>query len=44
MKKTKRFTEILLMTTVAIGGCGGSGVSQEEYGNEDDKWLNEMFE
>lgn len=30
MRKTKRFTAILL-TAVVLGGCGNSGVSQEEY-------------
>lgn len=30
MRKTKRFTAILL-ATVLIGGCGNSSVSQEEY-------------
>lgn len=30
MKKTKRFTAILLVA-VLLGGCGNSGVSQEEY-------------
>lgn len=30
MKKTKRFTAILL-AAVLLGGCGNSGVSQEEY-------------
>lgn len=30
MKKTKRFTAILL-AAVVLGGCGNSGVSQEEY-------------
>lgn len=30
MKKTKRFTAFLL-AAVLLGGCGGQGVSQEEY-------------
>lgn len=30
MRKTKRFVTILLMT-ILLGGCGNSGVSQEEY-------------
>lgn len=31
MRKTKRFMAILLMVVVVLGGCGNSGVSQEEY-------------
>lgn len=31
MRKPKRFTAILLMMAVMLGGCGSQGVSQEEY-------------
>lgn len=31
MRKTMRFTAILLMMAVVLGGCGNSGISQDEY-------------